>query len=208
MELGRPLATITPTLDGDVPAVLARHDLAFTTGALHRVLTRHSEEGIRKVLQRLTRQGIVHAERVGNAYNYRLNRGHLAAERIVELADLMNIFLSRLTCTLEGWAHPPVYAAVFGSAARGTMSAESDLDLLLVRPEDAHDDDLWTAHVDSLAESITRWIGNDARVLQIAESELTARGSAEPVLHDVLREGLTVAGSRTWLAKQLRGPRA
>ena len=59
MELSRPLATITPTLDGDVLAVLARHDVTFTTGQLHRVLNRHSEAGIRKVLVRLNGQGIV-----------------------------------------------------------------------------------------------------------------------------------------------------
>src|SRR5665647_2439196 len=74
VELSRPLATITPTLDGDVLAVLARQDVTFTSGALDRVLTLYSEEGIRKVLQRLTRQGIVYSARVGNAYSYRLNR--------------------------------------------------------------------------------------------------------------------------------------
>jgi len=79
MELGRPLATITPTLDGDVLAVLAQHGATFTTGQLHRVLTQHSQEGIRKVLVRLTRQGVVDSERVGNAFTYRLNKDHLAA---------------------------------------------------------------------------------------------------------------------------------
>ena len=43
MELSRPLSTITPTLDGDVLAVLARQNSPFITGALHRVLTRYSE---------------------------------------------------------------------------------------------------------------------------------------------------------------------
>ncbi len=32
MELNRPFATVTPTLDGDVLAVLATHHAAFTTG--------------------------------------------------------------------------------------------------------------------------------------------------------------------------------
>jgi alkanesulfonate monooxygenase SsuD/methylene tetrahydromethanopterin reductase-like flavin-dependent oxidoreductase (luciferase family) len=86
VELNSPLATVTPTLDGDVLAVLAGSDGTFTTGQLHRVLGRHSEEGIRKVLQRLVRQGVVHAERVGNAFAYRFNRDHLAAEHIIEPA--------------------------------------------------------------------------------------------------------------------------
>ena len=43
MELNRPLATVTPTLDGDVLAVLAQHEVSFTTGQLHRVLSRYSQ---------------------------------------------------------------------------------------------------------------------------------------------------------------------
>ena len=83
MELNRPLTTVTPTLDGDVLNVLAQQETAFTTGQIRRVLGSYSEEGIRKVLARLTRQGVVHAERVGNAYSYQLNREHLAAEHII-----------------------------------------------------------------------------------------------------------------------------
>jgi len=70
MELNRPLATVTPTLDGDVLAVMAQNEVTFTTGQLHRVLDRYSEAGIRKVLVRLGGQGIVLSERVGNTYSY------------------------------------------------------------------------------------------------------------------------------------------
>jgi len=202
VELSRPLATITPTLDGDVLAVLARQDATFTTGAMHRVLTQYSEEGIRKVLQRLVAQGIVHSERVGNAYSYRLSRDHLAAEHIIKLADLMSTFLVRLGDRLETWEVRPVYAAVFGSAARGSMTTDSDLDLLLVRPNDVPDE-MWAAQVDRLIEEVSRWIGNDVRPLQFTEADL-ASGREDPILGDVLSEGLTVAGSRVWLSQQLR----
>src|SRR4030081_362509 len=103
MDLSRPLSTVTPTLDGDVLAVLARHDAAFTTGQLHRVLTQHSEEGIRKVLQRLNRQGILLSDRVGNAFTYQLNRNHLAAEHIIGLARLQETLLNRLGDRLASW---------------------------------------------------------------------------------------------------------
>jgi predicted transcriptional regulator len=203
MELSRPLSTVTPTLDGDVLAVLARHDATFTTGQLHRVLTQHSEEGIRRVLQRLTKQGVVQSDRVGNAFTYRLNLDHLAAEHIIGLARLQETLLNRLEDRLASWEVPPIYAAVFGSAARGSMTVDSDLDLLLVRPDDAPAD-LWDGQVDQLVSDITRWVGNDARSLQFTTGELAARRD-EPVLHSVLSEGLTVAGTRAWLHKQLRG---
>jgi predicted transcriptional regulator len=196
------LSTVTPTLDGDVLAVLANNEATFTTGQLHRVLRRHSEEGIRKVLQRLVRQGVVHVERVGQAFAYQLNRDHLAAEHIIALARLSKTFLERLEGRLQSWRVPPVYAAVFGSAARGSMDAASDIDLLLIRPDDVNDE-VWEEQVNDLVTDVTKWIGNDARPLELTASEVVARGRVEPVLSDVLREGLTVAGSRTWLAARL-----
>ncbi len=202
MELNRPLATITPTLDGDVLAVLAQHDATFTTGQLHRVLNRYSEEGIRKVLLRLTRQGVVRSQRVGNAYSYRLNRQHLAADPIIQLARLPRTLLERLEDRLNSWAIPPTYAAVFGSAARGTMTEDSDLDLLLVRADDTpiH---IWDEQVADLVADVSRWTGNDTRPLEYTVSELTTARD-EFVLRDVLEDGLTVAGRRAWLSRQLR----
>ena len=203
MELNRPLATVTPTLDGDVLAVLAQHNVMFTTGQVHRILQQHSEEGIRKVLRRLTSQGIVLSERVGNAFAYRFNHDHLAAQYITGLARVKETFLARLENLLESWRTPPVYAAVFGSAARGHMTTSSDIDILLVRPDVAVDPD-WEEQVNDLAGTVTRWLGNDARVLEFAENEIVMRGRDEPVLDDVLKEGLSVAGKRSWLAQQLR----
>jgi len=202
VELSHPLAVVTPTLDGDVLAAMAQREVSFTTGQLHRILPRYSEAGIRKVLRRLTRQGIVDFERVGNAFNYRFNREHLAAGPIMELATLQRTLLSRIEERLQRWAITPVYAAVFGSAARGTMTPDSDLDLFLVRA-DGVPHLAWDQQVTVLASDVTRWTGNDARPLEYTVSEL-AGARAEPVLHDVLVDGLTLAGNRAWLTRQLR----
>ena len=204
--MSRPLSTVTPTLDGDVLAVLARVDSTFTAGQLRRVLARHSEEGIRKVLQRLAKQGVLHVEKAGSAFVYRFNRDHLAAEHVIGLSRLMETLLARLEERLTSWEVRPVYAAVFGSAARGTMTVDSDLDLLLVFPDGA-DGQRWEAQIALLAADVGRWTGNDLRPLVFAEAELVGRAREEPVLRDVLDEGLTVAGSRAWLAKHLRETR-
>ncbi|WP_245394657.1 nucleotidyltransferase domain-containing protein [Amycolatopsis keratiniphila] len=104
---------------------------------------------------------------------------------------------------MESWQVPPVYAAVFGSVARGEMTEDSDLDLLLIRPDGA-DDDRWETQVDELAVEVARWTGNDTRPLEFTEAELAGRAYDEAVLHDVARGGLTVAGSRAWLTGHLR----
>lgn len=202
MEFNRPFATVTPTLDGDVLSVLAVGDVTFTTGQIHRVLNHSSEEGIRKVLARLVRQGVVLADRVGHAYAYRLNTEHLAAEPILTLAKLSATLLSRLERHFETWDHPPVYAAVFGSAAKGTMTVDSDIDLMLVL-DPATIGEAWDRQVNELASTVSRWTGNDARAIEFTTTQLRA-ARHEPVLQDVLDHGLTVAGSRAWLMKQLR----
>ena len=202
MELNRPFATVTPTLDGDVLAVLATHEATFTTGQIHRILNAFSEEGIRKVLARLVVQGVVLAERIGNTYAYRLNTAHLAAEPIVALAKLFNTFLSRLEQHLSGWEYPPVYAAVFGSSVRGTMTVDSDVDLFLVRASDTPET-VWTRQVTELAAAVAAWTGNDARLVEYSVADLPA-ARTEPMVQELLERGLTVAGSRAWLLKQLK----
>lgn len=211
MQLNKPFATVTPTLDGDVLAVLASADVTFTVSQIQRILTTVSGEGIRKVLTRLTAQGVVLNDQVGRTNTYRLNTEHLAAEPIMALSRLTSIFLDRLEAHLEGWGRDLKYAAVFGSAATGRMTLNSDIDLFLVRacaPElDGHDEDpdLWQQQLTELARLVTAWTGNDARVVEYTEHDLAAAASAgEPLLRDVATQGLTVAGTRAWFNTQLR----
>lgn len=204
MQLHRPFATVTPTLDGEVLSVLASHDVSFTTGQVRRILTEYSEEGIRKVLTRLVAQGVVQAERIGNAFAYELNTDHVAAQPIKDLARLANTFYARVEKHLSEWDEPPVYGAIFGSAARGGMTLSSDIDILLVRDDGAVEDE-WDRHLAEFASQATRWTGNDARIVDYTVSGLHA-AVGEPVLRDVMDHGLTVVGSRAWLLKVLRRP--
>ena len=201
MQLSKPFATVTPTLDGDVLAVLATHDVTFTTGQIHRILSDFSEEGIRKVLTRLVVQGVVLADRVGNAFTYRLNGEHLAAESIVALARLSTTFFTRLERHLESWAEPPLYAAVFGSAVTGTMTLHSDVDLFLVRGVETPGG-AWSRQISELEGTVTAWTGNEGRVVEYTADALRA-AKHEPMVRDVADHGLTVAGTRAWLIKQI-----
>jgi hypothetical protein len=207
MDLSHPLRVITPTLDGDVLAVLALADSTFTPGQVHRLLPHYSDDGIRKVLRRLTGQGVVLADRAGNSYLYRLNRSHLAAGPIRALAELRATLLARIEQTLATWDPPPVYAALFGSAARGNMHTDSDIDLLLIRP-DGCDRSRWEESVAELARTVTAWTGNDTRVLEFSESEVRQFGADEPVLANVRDQGFTVAGSSAWLRRAIGSRRA
>jgi DNA-binding HxlR family transcriptional regulator len=179
MEVGQPLGVVTPTLDGTVLTRLARADTAFTTGQLHRLIPDVSVEGIRRVLKRLHRQGIVTATSAGPGVLYALNREHLAAPAIIALAEQPATLRHRLSDLLAGWTHPPVYAAIFGSWA-------TDLP-----------DEIWEDQVAALEHAVTSWTGNDARTLVLSEGELT-RVDVDPVLGSILADGLTLHGSAAW----------
>lgn len=211
MQLNKPFATVTPTLDGDVLGVLASADVAFTISHIQRILTTVSGEGVRKVLTRLTAQGVVLHDQVGRTNTYRLNTEHVAAEPIMALSRLTAIFLERLEAHLKGWGEDLKYAALFGSAATGRMTLDSDIDLFLVRacpPDpDANDDsqDQWEQQLTELARLVTAWTGNDARVIEYTQRDLAAAVAAdEPLLRDVAKQALTVVGTRAWFNTQLR----
>ncbi|WP_336794162.1 nucleotidyltransferase family protein [Gordonia malaquae] len=205
MQLNKPFATVAPTLDGDVLTVLANADATFTIAQVQRILTTPSDEGIRKALNRLTRQGVVLHGKVGRTHTYRLNTEHLAAEPITALARLNSTFLDRLERHLDEWGKALRYAAVFGSAATGRMTIDSDIDLLLVRTTASTDDTWWEQKTTDLAQQITAWTGNDARIIEYNDDELhTATAAGEPLLQEVARDGLTVAGTRSWLITELR----
>lgn len=190
---------ITPTVDGDVLAVLARADSAFTTRQVHRVLDRYSYSGIRKVLERLAEQGIVEMTRYGTGDVFRLAREHLAARPIIELAKLRTTFIDRVRAEIQQWGPPPVYAALFGSVARGGMHPASDVDLFVVRPAEVDEEDRqWLDQLGQLESRVTSWTGNDARVLEYSEESVRALWSDEPVLESVRTDAVTLFGSSSY----------
>jgi predicted nucleotidyltransferase len=203
MELGNPFKVVTPTVDGAVLGVLAGATAEFTPPEIQRLLGRYSVDGVRKALVRLTDQGIVLRHGPGNASLYRLNRDHLAAPAIIELARTKQRLLVSLQTQVAGWKRPCAYGAVFGSAARDSMRADSDIDLFVVRPRQVTDDEeVWAQQLLDLARSVHSWTGNDARILEYGADELDGgTTSRDPVLSAVRQEGLRFAGPSNYLRK-------
>jgi hypothetical protein len=201
LEPGRPLGVITPTLDGDVLARLALADRSFTAGELRRLIPSASIDGLRKALNRLARQGTVSAARAGQAIVYRLNREHVAARAITELANSRAMVIQRIREVVTAWPDPTPFAAVFGSWARGTATTGSDLDLFVVRPDGVADTP-WEAQIGQIERAATGWTGNDTRALVLAESEIDSRPPA-PVLASIAEDGIVVVGPADWLRERL-----
>ncbi len=204
MDYRRPLLAVTSTLDGDVLAVLARAEIELTGRELARHVGHGSPEGVRRAADRLVSQGTLLRRTAGAAHLYRLNRDHLAAPWIEGLAGMREQLIERLRALLAGWEQPAKVALLFGSVARGEASADSDLDLLIVRGRNCDpDSDGWRSQLLDLEQSATAWTGNDARVLEYGERELTD-AAGEPLLEEALRDGIELCGSRRTLRRAMR----
>jgi len=204
MDLSHPLGVVTTSVDGDVLRVLALADAEFTASQVHELVGEHSLAGVRNSLERLSVQGIVLRRGAGKAYLYQLNREHLAASSIGELARLRERFIERLVVELKTWQVAPLYSSLFGSAARGEMSTESDIDILVIRP--AHvvsDNEYWSSQLYVLSRKIKAWTGNGADVLEYGEEELRGSVKRDPVIVRALQEGIVLWGdSSSWKTKK------
>lgn len=201
MDLNRPLGVITPTIDAEVLSVLAGARATFTGRQVQQVMGSHTQKAVWSSLQRLCEQGVVLKEQKGSAGIYSLNRDHLASPYILGLANLKNELLERITKVITGWEIKPVFAAIFGSAARGVMRLDSDIDIFIVRPDKVKaDDDVWVSVQTALADSVTKWTGNDARIFELNEREVAdGLAAEEQVLNDIRDQAIVLLGERSIL---------
>lgn len=201
MQIQHPFRTVTASLDGDVLAVLARVEKPLTAPRIAELIDGYSLSGVRKSLHRLVEQGVVLEALVGRTRSYVLNLDHLAAHAIREFADLRAELILRIRRHVEEHLPDARFVAVFGSAARGEMRVDSDIDLLVVRDEGLNGDD-WEQRLAEFAEAVRRWTGNVCDPVSFDADELEGKEN-EGMLKDVLRHGEVAVGSAGWLRHRL-----
>jgi hypothetical protein len=127
MDLTEPSASVLPDIRARVLTALAGTETGLTGRGLATVAGT-SVSSTARVLDRLVAGGLVLRVQIGSARVYRLNRAHLAASAVLDLASMRGRLLTRLTDALEHFTTPPVTAVLFGSAARGDGDEDSDVD--------------------------------------------------------------------------------
>ncbi len=201
MRLQNPFAALSPTgLDSQILTVLSRSSATLTIPEIHRLLPETgSEPGVRVATARLVDQGVVTELGMGRARGYTLNRRHLLAGAIDLIASALPRLLTSIAEDVNRWPEPPISVMIFGSAARGTMRADSDIDLLIVAPDHAEGAALESL-VSALALDTAARTGNDVRPLVYTESEI----EPAPIFDSIMREGIHVFGDPSWLRRQLK----
>jgi predicted nucleotidyltransferase len=208
MQIQSPFLAITRSLDGAVLDSLVRANAPMSVAEIARA-TDNSYAGVRSCVLRLTAQGTVRASPAGKLTLYSFNSEHILAPAIREIVGAKTRLWERIAeLVAETFAVPPVYAAVYGSAARGTMRNDSDIDIYLERPKKA-DHDRFDVDADSLAWQVSRLTGNEVRPLIYDEDEVAGEMAGQRVLADIARDGVTIAGDVAAFRGRLRrGARA
>jgi predicted nucleotidyltransferase len=201
MDLSDPTMAVTSALDGPVLVALALAGKPLTVSEVASKAARGSEIGIRRSLGRLVTQGIVIATELGNSRVYNLNRDHVAAKVAIDMAGLRTDLWRRIAREIESWSVRPLYASVFGSAARQDGDSTSDIDLLLVRPSTMTEVSRaqknksimealgmwanviatrvmsdsqakkWSTNIDVLHRKVRSWTGNPLQVVNLSAIE-------------------------------------
>jgi predicted nucleotidyltransferase len=207
MLLQDPFEIVTTAVDGRILQVLAGADSWFTIAQVWDLSRVRSRDQVRRVLARLAGTGVLDVEQIATSYRYRLNRDHLGAGPIIDIATIRQRLLQRLRTEFESGNMAPclVYAALFGSAARGTMRRGSDIDLFVVRsdqlPSGLGEED-WEAAVFELEHKVSRWTGNPANVLHMTESGVIRAGDTA-ALAEIRHDGVPLFGRSSWLTLAL-----
>lgn len=196
VDYTRPVEALIPGVQGRILSALARTDTELTMRTVARVAGVSANRAT-TILNELIGLGIVERREVGTAALVRLVRDNEAARIVCELADLRARVLGRLAETAAGINPPPASIVLFGSFARGEASRASDIDVLVVRPDNVPaDHTVWLDTLGTWSDAATRISGNPLNLVVVARAELTQLSRRKrSVWADIARDGVTLLGS-------------
>jgi predicted nucleotidyltransferase len=198
VNVSAPILDFVPGPRGRVLWALTR----LTGGCTGRALAAHAgvpTATTARALADLADAGIVETSPAGRSVLYRLNRDHLGARALSELAGLRSDLVDAVRDELKTWDPAPIAAWLFGSTARGDGDRRSDIDLLLVAP--AHRDaGQWERQCGRLAERVERWTGNPAQIVEHTPASFAALDAARSPLTQALRSDGIELVDRSWPA--------
>ena len=123
--------------------IFAHPDRSFYTSEIIRTVQSGSG-AVERELSRLQRSGLVSVERVGNQKHYRANRHSPIFEELQGLVLKTVALREPLKGALEPYADKIKAAFVYGSVAKGTDTAQSDIDVMVIG-DGLNYSDLYTA---------------------------------------------------------------
>ena len=167
MNVSAPILDVVPGARGQILRVLCQS----SGGISGREVARRAGVSVStaiSALADLAQAGIVTQDPFAHATSYQLNRTHLVAQLIIEVAGAIGELTTKIRERVDDWTIKPVAAWMYGSTARGDGDRASDIDLLFVLPDGltGEERDRWEEHqVSPLLVAVYDMTGNQASYL-------------------------------------------
>jgi len=186
-----PFSGLIPGARGAVLAVLLRTGKPMTGRNVHAMVgAGHSLWAVQEALKELVLVGLVEADAYGRSMLYRLNEGHALVPSLRAMAYPVDV----LTHVVSGASDGADAVILFGSIARGESGPGSDVDLAVIAPTG------WDGAL-ALQDAVWEGLGNNCDVLVFTADEFVAKSETEPVVGDILRDGVPLVGTMPRLRK-------
>ncbi len=196
MDFVHPVEAVIPGTQGRVLAVLAQTTAELNLRTVARLASVSPAQASR-VLPGLVKLGLIERREVPPSSLFRLNHQNLAARMIIELARSRETALQQIGAGASELQLPPASVIIFGSFARREAGRESDIDAVIVRPDDIDDDDdTWASGIEQWRSTVQSITGNPVEVIEITQGEVVEKLSGEAQLwSDIIRDGVVVHGA-------------
>ena len=198
MDFQRPVETLIPGATGRLLAALARVDAELPISTLASVagVGRTRASGL---ISELSGLGLVDRREIGRTTMVRLARDNAAGSLLDRLGHLQSVVTEQLRLMAAEVDPAPLALVVFGSFARGEANADSDIDVLAVRPDDATSD-RWVDALATFATKARRLTGNPVQILDYDLAELRRRANPRAKTGTAFwealrRDGVILAGA-------------
>ena len=200
------MQSVIPGAQGRILAVLAE-STAYLNLRTIALLAGTSPAQASRILPELVRSGLVERREAPPSALFRLVDDNVGSRVVRALSRSRETVLLELGSRAETLDPSPVSVIVFGSFARGEAEADSDLDVIFVRPKDMKDDDdRWAAAVEGWRQFARRLTGNRVEVVETSESSVGRfLRSHKTLWADIARDGVVVYGESL---EGLRGRRS
>ena len=195
VDFVRPIEAIMPGAQGRVLAVLAETTAELNLRTIAR-LAGVSVAQASRVLPGLVELGVVERREVPPSSQFRLLPDHVVSRALLDIARSSDTVLAEIGRLAGALPRPPDRVVVFGSLARGEAGRDSDIDVVVVRPDTiGEDDDLWAESIETWRRDIARLAGNPVEVPEVSAAEAAQKSTDRSELWaDIRRDGRVVYG--------------
>jgi len=194
MIFSQPFGGLIPGARGAALFVLLRTGTPLTGRQIHRLVDgSFSLRAVQDALKVIEATGLVTTETVGRATLHHVNTDHYAVAPLRVLCDPMAALETVIAENVDDRVQSVI---LFGSVARGEASDRSDVDLAVITTSD------WDGQP-GLQDAVQRRMGCPCDVFAQTRARFDELAKAnEPVVLDILREGVALYGVRPSATKK------